>query len=395
MADDDNAAGIPAWQRKPQQQPLQPDNAASHPPPAHTTLDADTELREVPIPTPTTDATTDASPASDAQLREDVKTFLEDPAVKNASTEKKRAFFTTKGIPSHIIDELVKDDAPTFSTNDFASFKQQVVPTAQPTMPSRLQQRVAGGPPIIMYPEHLQEAHKPPPLITPARLLNTTYFVGGLAALIYGASKYLVTPMSDSLTEARHELAAHSQSKIDEMNEKLESLVSKVPAFTSQNRGEGVDGEEDAESVTSDPTELYHRDMGTQTSPPLTRSSSSSSDADGTKAPKKTPTEYQSAALGILQSHLQDMLSASERVEQANKTRKESADKLRHYLDEVSYGTMTSLNIWGQTAEANKKREAQSEDAVEELKKEIRGVKGVLLSAKRFPGVTGQQRVGA
>lgn len=342
-------AGIPSWQRK--QQPLQDESLAPTPPaPQHE------DPTEVPIPTPNDE---------DETTGKETEGPVEAPQSANVNT---------------------------FNPGDFATFKQESATPPQPSTPApRPQQRHTNGPPIIMYPEHLEEAHKPPPLITPGRLLNMTYFVGGLAALIYGASKYLVTPMSDSLTDARHDFATHSLCKIDEMNEKLETLVSKVP--DKKSRSDDQEAEDDAESDTSDPTELYHRDMGTQTSPPLTRSSSSSSDADATKPAKKTPTEYQSAGLSIMHSHLQDMLNAGERMEKENKERQDSANKLRHYLDGVMYGGMSSLNVWGQTEEAAGKREEESEDAVEELKKEIRGVKGVLLSAKRFPGVAGRTGV--
>lgn len=401
MSDDNKGgAAIPAWQRS--QKPVQaegknemrPDN----PPPS--SEPAGSEPKEVPIPTPGAEESAinmeEADP-SDEQLRENMTSFLQDPAVKNAPMEKKRAFFESKGIPKAMVDEVLKAEEAGFSATDFEGFKQQQAPPQVSTPPPRPQQQGSSGPPIIMYPEHLEEAHKPPPLITPGRLVNTAYFVGGLAALVHGASKYLVTPMAASLTEARHDFASHSQGKIDEMNERLEKLVSKIPpgAKTLKPTDDTVAGE-DTDSETSDPTELYHRDMGTQTSPPSSRRSSSSSDSLTTPA-KKDPTDYQANGLKILNSHLNELLDAGSRVEKANKQRQESLNKLRHNVDGMMYGAIGGANVWSQTEDVAKKREREQNDAVEELKKEIRGVKGVLLSAKRFPGVAGQQsqRVGA
>lgn len=369
---------------------MRPDNPASP-----TTNESD-ETKEVPIPTPTTEETaagTDEAGPDDVQLRENMKSFLLDPAVKDAPLDRKRAFFESKGIPKDMMEEVLKAEQASFNAADFEGFKQQQQEQHAPptnTPPPRPQQQQASGPPIIMYPEHLEEAHKPPPLITPSRLVNAVYAVGGCAALLYGASKYLVTPMSASLTEARHDFATHSQSKLDEMNQRLEKLVSKIPAGakTAQSQDENAVGE-DTDSETSDPTELYHRDMGTQTSPPQSRRSSSSSD-DSTQAKKKDPTTYETDRLSALNSHLNELLDASSRVETVNKERQDSLNKLRHDVDSMMYGSIGGVNIWTQTEEAAKKREKEQQDAVEELKKEIRGVKGVLLSAKRFPGVAGQ-----
>lgn len=405
MSDDSKGgAAIPAWQRS--QKPLQvegknemrPENTPS------SSATAESEPKEVPIPSPEPEAedsatSTEESVPTDAQLRENVKSFLQDPAVKDAPMEKKRAFFESKGIPKDMVEEVLKAEEAGFTASDFEGFKQQQQQQGPPeikTPPPRPQQQQASGPPIIMYPEHLEEAHKPPPLITPSRLVNTAYFVGGLAALIYGASKYLVTPMSASLTEARHDFAAHSQGKVDEMNLRLEKLVSKVPAGakTITAADENAAGEDD-DSETSDPTELYHRDMGTQTSPAQSRRSSSSSDSIS-KPTKKDPIAYQSNGLSILSSHLNEMLNASNKVESANKERQDSLNKLRHNVDGMLYGSMAGLNVWNQTEDAAKKREKEAQDAMEDLKKEIRGVKGVLLSAKRFPGPGGQaQKTGA
>lgn len=394
MAVDNSRPAIPAWQRAHQQQPAtekKNEDIKSEEPAASADTGAETPT-DVAIPTPeepavalATEVSTAEDASSESQLH-NMRTFLEDPAVKNASIEKKRAFLEGKGISKDLIEQVLRQEASRFNIDDFASFaktqrepKEVQVPTPPP------QQQKPTGPPIITYPEFLVEAHKPPPLITPGRIINTAYFVSGLTALLYGASKYLIAPMSENLSEARHEFAMHSQSKIDEMNERLGKLVSKVPE-PKKDTASDIDISE-IDSETSDPTELYHRDIGTQTSPPPSPKPSVAGLPTAEK--KKDMVAYQSNGLEIMKSHLEEMLQRTEALEQPNKDRADSVNKLRHYLDTLMYAS-PGISVWSTAEDTNK---AGNEDMVEELKKEIRGVKGVLLSAKRFPGVAG--RVGA
>lgn len=269
-------------------------------------------------------------------------------------------------------------------TSDFETFKEQQQPV-RPQVATPVQQKPS-GPPIITYPEFLVEAHKPPPLITISRLWNTAQIASGIAAIIYGASKYLVTPMTENLNEARHDFATHSQGKIDEFNERLAKLVSRSPEYKKDHLIDS-DASETA-SETSDPTELYHRDMGTQTSPLPSRRPSNTTTLSNTTT-TKTPTDYQVTGLEIIKSHLDEMLSRNEKTESANKERQHKMDALRHYVDTLMYAS-PGISVWS-TAEETSKADGsgaarEREDAVEELKKEIRGVKGSMLSAKRFPG---------
>ena len=310
---------------------------------------------------------------------------------RDASLEKKRAFLESKEIPVETIDQVLKPElTPSFQATDFQSFQeqQQQRPSPQPKR-APAQTQTTTGPPIITYPEFLVEAHKPPPLITPARILTATYVAGGLATLVYGASKYLINPMIGNLTEARHEFSEHSQSKIDEFNDRLSKIVSKVPEPKKPAAAPPSEVElDDAESITSDPTELYHRDMGTQTiSPPTTPPLPSS-----IPPAKKDAVTHDTNALSIINSHLTELLDDIEKHDAAVKERQESTNKLRHYLDQLLYAS-PGVSAWAGSEDAfamgttKKAGEGKKPDMVEELKKEIRGVKGVLLSARRFPGV--------
>ncbi|KAK6419060.1 hypothetical protein LTR95_017109 [Oleoguttula sp. CCFEE 5521] len=175
--------------------------------------------------------------------------------------------------------------------------------------------------------------------------------------------------MAEKMTESRHDFAAHSNTKVDEFNERLSKLVSRIPE--TKRTGDDVD---DIESITSDPTELFHRDMGTQTSPPLSPSSSVSTEAGAHSIANK-----HADRLASLNSELASILSGSESADAATKVRQEKLDELHNYLDNTLYRSQP-VSVWSSGVDANEEKGRW--DAVEELKKEIRGVKGVLLSAK-------------
>ena len=401
MADDKLKPSIPAWQQAAQQQPSRKTTddgvkieCTATPP----TTDGPEAIKSG-LPTLTEPVTTLAAEeaisneGTAASQLENMKTFLEDPAVKSASPEKKRAFFESKGIAADLIHQALKSEGAAFNANDFESFKQTQAQAVQPTSPPQPPtQQMQSAPPIITYPEFLVEAHKPAPLLTPSRIVATAYITSILYALLYGASQFLVTPMSSSLSAARHDFALHNQAKLDELNARLTNLVTKIPSPKKEKPPTlDSDLDTDVSSETSDPTELYHRDMGTQTSPlPSRRPSSSFSSLPGLETDKKKdPLSHQTHTLQILQSHLTDLLAAAESLEQPNKDRQESLNRLRGYVEGLMYASPSSYGMWNaEDGEAEKKKEG--EDVIEEVKREIRGVKGVLLSAKRFPGVGGR-----
>lgn len=419
--DDESNPAIPAWQRsrKQQQSTETSSTTTENCGQARTSSNGEIDGEDVEIPTPAEPLAVAAAEELNAddttpvlQLQH-MQTFLEDPAVKAASEEKKRAFFESKGISKEQIDRALKQEQQSaLNVDDFQNFQQTQprpntatratpVSLAATSAPPPAQRQQESVPPIITYPEFLVEAHKPPPLITPGRIVNTAYVVGGLAAILYGASKFLVQPMSDSLSEARHDFAQHSQSKVDEMNEKLSQLVSNIPESKKSSLEDEKALEDDDQSETSDPTELYHRDMGTQTSPNPTRRSSLSS-SDNSSVEKKDNAARSTEGLNILRSHLNDMLSQTSDIDTANSDKQKNLEKLKDYLDSLVYSNHSAYGMWGGSMEnswsdvgvdGKKDGKAERDDVVEELKKEIRAVKGVLLSAKRFPGVTG--RVGA
>lgn len=381
-----------------------------------------------------------------------VRKFLEDPAVKDAPLDKKKAFLLSKNVSEDMIYQVLgsidaqdatdtdgskeaarqefeaskaepsTDGSTEAAKQEFDASKKSPQPpsyvsttdgsteaakqefdaskavsfsaaefkaTNPSTTPAPAPQR-RDVPPIITYPEFLVQPQKPPPLVTVSRLINATYIAGALTASAYALSKYIIAPMADNLNDARHDLFEHTIDHVSEFNDKLSKLVSTVPSSVKslpQTPAEFADF--DNESVTSDPTELFHRDVGTQTSPSLSRRPSVASDIEVIRP--DTVSLKQTNRLEIMESHISEILEGSESNGASNQTLQESISETRHYLDGLyytppsySWNADNSLNTSGTSKD-------KQPDAAVALKAEIRGVKGVLLSAKRFPS----GRVGA
>ena len=198
--------------------------------------------------------------------------------------------------------------------------------------------------------------------------------------------------MLDSLTDARHSLFETASSNLKTLNQKLSDVVSVLPYTHPQGHGEAA---EDVESITSDPTELFHRDTGTQTSAPISPALSSYSSPpahDGTDA--MTPIVSQGVSLRSLHTHLASALDSSYRVAESDETLEHSVQALQYYLEGLRFGRLR-LPIRPTDSAAGRQSgvvEGQAasddrgvEDEVAKVKAEIRGFKGALLSAKNFP----------
>lgn len=347
------------------------------------------EASEVALSTDGSDIAAKQEFEASTTVIEQVRKFLDDPKVKDAPMNTKRAFLSSKGLSPDIIQQVLELSPPStaLSVAEFAN-QRPLPPARQPQL------RREDVPPVVTYPEFLVQPQKPPPLVTMSRLINTAYLAGGAAAVIYGLSKYIVGPMSESLTMARHEFAEHTSSHLDTFNEKLTTLVSTVPSKSHASTKSEIADDIDNESEASDPTELYHRDFGTQTSPLPSSSELNIPPTDPELRIVPTPLEAQSKRLSILQSHVSEILQGSLENGVTNEAMQESVSDLRNYLDTLVYSPSAYQYHSGDTVYtppgtpgATKK----TDDAVHALKAEIRGVKGVLLSAKRFPSA----RVGA
>ncbi|KAK3643051.1 hypothetical protein LTR56_010425 [Elasticomyces elasticus] len=398
MPDSPPKRPIPSWQQATAKPIPKDDNA----PPS----DAEAEAEETPPPDSTT-----------AQLNM-IEAFLSDPSIQHQPVEKKKAFLRSKEVPVETIEQVLKPadqtQTPTpsettnpavFEATEFSTFRSQQSQPPPPAVQEKIPDR---PPPVITYPEFLVDAHVPPPLLTPSRVLTAAYAASGLAALCYGASRFLLTPMSDSLTEARREFAVHNQEKLVEFNERLAKIVSTVPsppalAGERERKAEG-DGDEDGGSEAEDPTELYHRDTGTQTSlppSPVPQSSDpflpAAANLAVTNSPKKSRTEYQAGGLDLLSTHLTSLATSTTSHTSSLTSAKNEIDQLRHVLDSLQYGGDRGYSFFdagvgewsGRVGDQRVDGVGEKWAKVEGVKKEIRGVKGVLLSARRFPGVGG------
>lgn len=409
----DSKPTIPEWQRK--ATPSPPASDSSDASPANTSDDASDNTS--PEPSPEEDR---------SALLEQARNFLSDPSISDASTSRKIEFLESKGLVNDEIQALLgvsrNEDASspasetTNDSNKTAATENNVPAQTQTTVSTLSNNNAAATasstttttpqrdvPPVITYPEFLVNAsaqNNKPPLISFQGVLYSLYAAAGLGATLYGSSEYLVKPMLKTLTEARHEFAETTLNNLTTLNEKLEQNVSKIPANIPKPKSEEEEEyDEETESITSDPTELFHRDVATQTSsdllsdnPPSSEKTNAASESSAMKA-IDTHTER----LSTLTSHLKEFVSDHTSSRQVDDSTRDKISDLQSYLDGLTYSATTSYigsnamyNIYGSSGGDMSRNKSGStdrkeQDAVATFKAEIRGVKGALLSARNFP----------
>ena len=321
--------------------------------------------------------------------------FLEDKDIRDAPVERKKSFLDSKGLTEDEIQSLLQNYDQEQHTPEAEVMEdygiEKEIQQLQASTPNRIREPAVPAdqtietsssspsasekdetlstkatPPIITYPEFLLHSQKPPPLITARRLMITLYVASGVAATVYGTSKYLVEPMIESLTSARHSLAETVARNLQNLNLQLENAVSKSPeALVNHHEEPGSD----SESIDSDPSRFFNRSAGTQTSPQRSRSPSSTMSDSST--PSISSHSHESTLLAI-----QSKLSGLQSAETVNPV-KDSISDLQRFLDDLpqSHAKQGTGKLW----------EKAKPDEYGKLKAEIRGVKGVLLSARNFP----------
>jgi hypothetical protein len=359
------------------------------------------------------------APSSDTGLLELAKRWLKDESIRDSPRERKVAYLEEKGLQGDDIQKLldaqdildrepkmktVHDSVSPASTTKAPSLTSSDIPTPKSASSATSPRDV---PPIITYPEFLLRPEKPPPLVTFPRLAYATYGLAGLTALTYGTSKYLVQPMLESLTSARHEFADTALQNLETLNSKLESNVSHVPYLSSsavlkRKAGEN-DGEDGAESIDSDPTELFHRDIATQTSPLQSRTSSLSSSTSVNRIHRDAnQTSTQSSRLAMIHASLNSLLASNSQAatsQHAAESLKSTVEDLQTYLDNLQF-SHNSFNPnydhiypgFEVQKSPSKRNKAGDDDEAGKFKAEIRAVKGALLSSRTFPA--GRKPVG-
>ena len=399
--------GIPAWQRADYREGV--DKNATEEKNADKSVDAASgEDGEKPSK-PALDAA-HSSPPSEHQrhLLHQASRFLDDPQIRDAPVGAKRDFLESKGLAPGTIDQIpqlslsspAEETPPNILTASApAQSKPQPRQVSSPaaSTPQSARNSSPSSPPIITYPEHLLKRQKPPPLVTTSRILNTAYAFAGLAATAYGLSSYLVKPMTESLSAARQDFHSHSQSKIEEMNKRLESIVSVDPALgmlkAREDQLQDASSATDAASEDSDPTELFHRDIGTQTMTEDLPKRPWSESSSHSEIPQ-TFTEVQQRQLDRIKSAAATLASDTLSSEsQAVYEFRTISEMLREQLEAItfpatsdggSFGIGNSSagfsNLYG-TDSTSKKESSE----FGKMKNEIRSLKGSLLSARSFP----------
>ncbi|KAF2131030.1 DUF726-domain-containing protein [Dothidotthia symphoricarpi CBS 119687] len=319
---------------------------------------------------------------SSPSLLEQASRFLDDPTIRDAPREKKVAFLQSKNVAPEDIESLLETATEVSTSPDLEELGERtwaVAPQNPAQAPAPIPQP-RELPPIVTYPEFLAQTEQPPPLITTKRLLTTAYVAGGLMSTIYGLSKFIIGPMAQNLAESRHDFATHTQDQLKEFNQKLGDLVSVDPASVSKTSASEMG--DDVSEADSDPTELYHRDYGTQTTPNLSRRPSHSSNPD-----PEPIVSAQEDRLKKISAHLREITAnkTHDRVS-AGSVRTKVSD-LTSYLSEMSYQNQyysSSNNFYGSSFSLPSGKDGKN-DQIEVLKNDIRAVKGVFLSARNFP----------
>ncbi|KAI1109233.1 peroxisomal membrane anchor protein conserved region-domain-containing protein [Nemania sp. NC0429] len=380
-------------------------------------------------------AASDADAAADANgapnpkdmTLEHARRFLEDETVKAAPPSEKRVFLRSKGLDDSQITQLLDEpeeenhsatpqpapESSASSTPEAVDHNKDAHPqtkdpasrsaeTSSSSSTSSLLAAVAAEedgkeaaassttgsqPPIITYPEFLTKPQRPPPLITPSRLANILTISGGVWALFYGISALVIRPMVDDLNEARSDYYHHVRGKVTQLVERLEGVVSEVPykngkPLRSHHHHQGRDVDDGA-STTSDPTELFHRDVGTQTSPPpSTIGAAPTTNGSGSEK----PVDAQARQLSAISAALRELtLMHTQRAEGTGDLRT-SIGELRDTTDKLAYPPAQNFSsVYGALSFG---QNGEPDDEFKKTRDAIRSVKGIFLSSRSFPAVT-------
>ncbi|KAL8792350.1 MAG: hypothetical protein Q9195_005053 [Heterodermia aff. obscurata] len=322
---------------------------------------------------------------SEDDLPKQALKFLDHDEIKEASDERKIEFLEKKGLASDEIRRLLKvsrerdtkeaghTDGVGEEPSEGSHVEPQVTRRKMPASSLTNSPQAEDSPPIITYPEFLLHSQKPPPLITATRLLTTFYAISGVAALAYSTGKFVVEPMIESLTSARHSFAERALGNLQTLNEKLEEVVSVSPCVPKSTPDSSAEDHDDVAA-----SEFFHRSTATQTSPHLSRSNSSSSTSS---LQQPSIIENQATRLERVREDLRDLIKHHEgnqpRDVGSQRNMKEELDDLQIFLSRLTYvGAYTD------------KSSQKNEDSIAKLKGEIRQTKGVLLSSRNFPSST-------
>lgn len=337
---------------------------------------------------PTGDASRPES-ASDATL-EQARRFLRDAGVLSSSEDKKREFLRTKGISEDDIQKLLGEESsrveepaakPEVATEvareEPSETATQITTQAEPPAPTSSAPPVSASitsdaPPIITYPEFLTHSPRPPPLLTPSRLVNIVAASGAALGVLYGAASLVVSPMVDTLNESRSDYYDHLSTHLSKLVEKLEGMVSEVPY--KNGKPLKSEAESDDNSSYDDPTEMFHRDIGTQTSP---QQSLFAPEAE------EKPIDRQARQLARLTASLKELSDTYTKQAESTADLHAVLREVRDEADKLAYpNTSDYYSSYGGYGLG---RSSEPQDEVKKTKDAIRSVKGIFLSSRMFP----------
>ncbi|KAI0406252.1 peroxisomal membrane anchor protein conserved region-domain-containing protein [Xylaria palmicola] len=385
----------------------------------------------------------DAAAEPENTTLDNARRFLDDERVKGATPEEKRTFLQGKGLDDAqitlLLEESPRDEKPSsvpqsasepLATPDNGEHRTDTdspppvsdeaastpaysspPPTAYATPESASSAAAAASPPpIITYPEFLTKPQRPPPLITPSRLANILTVAGGAWALLYGVAGLVVRPMADNLNGARAEYYDHVGGQLTRLVGRLEGAASEVPYKTGKPLKSQLheQADDDDESVTSDPTELFHRDVGTQTSAPPSvidaidaAAASSSSPSGGSEK----AVDVQARRLAAIGASLRELTLLRTQGAEGIADLRFAAAEVREEADRLAYpivhdtSAMTSSfgsfgyygssssGYYGSSSSGSSQSLAAHNDEFKRTREAILGVKGLFLSSRSFPAV--------
>ncbi|KAH6620936.1 peroxisomal membrane anchor protein conserved region-domain-containing protein [Chaetomium sp. MPI-SDFR-AT-0129] len=329
----------------------------------------------------TTESVPEASVSREEKLAQ-ARKFLQDTKVQDTTRERKVEFLQSKGLSSSDIDELLSGEAQDgrLETETQASDEAERI---EPPLAKK-----EDRPPIVTYPEFLTKPTRPPPLVTVNGFLNTLYAFGGLSTVVYGASKFIVEPMVNTLTEARISLHNKANDDVAKLVSKLETVVSEIPPPKPKDLKTlpaHATGDDDTASSCDDPTELFHRDIGVQTSPQLQSQPTPASNPETNK--ETNPTAYQTARLirltATLKNFNETLTDQTETLGDVHTV----MDVLQQDVEKLSAAAAATDFSGGYSLYGAASRN-EPEDEIRKAKENIRRVKGVLLSTRSFPTST-------
>lgn len=173
--------------------------------------------------------------------------------------------------------------------------------------------------------------------------------------------------MLDRLTDSRIDLYTSTTKALGPLLSKLEKSVSQVPPRSKARN------DPDQDSDSDDPSEMFHHDVGTQTSTPPPPVS---------PTPVVKPSEAQATRLESLTQSLKDLEGGIRSQSDGLGDVKTLLDVFRDDLDTLTYPTTSDLPGYDLLSRS---RKSEPEDEIRKVRDSIRRVKGVLLSTRSFP----------